>query len=232
MERQFVLIHSPLVGPVTWSLIADELRTRGHDAIVPTLHDAEDSDAPFWKQEVESVVPLLQRAGATIPMILVGHSGAGAFLPIVAQFTGRPVAAYLFVDAVLPLGGTSRLDEMTASAPELAAQLRRHLQTGGRYPEWTDEALLTQIPDDRLRRQMMGEIRPRPLAFFEEPIPTPQGWPDAPCGYLLFSPSYTQAAERARQTGWPCHELDGGHFHMLVDPMAVTDALVAMSPTD
>jgi hypothetical protein len=33
----FMLIHSPLVGPFTWSLVAEELRARGQEMFVPTL---------------------------------------------------------------------------------------------------------------------------------------------------------------------------------------------------
>ena len=39
----------------------------------------------------------------------------------------------------------------------------------------------------------------------------------------LVEPS--RADERA---GWPIHAFDAGHFHMLVDPAAVTDALVML----
>lgn len=94
--------------------------------VVSRLHDCEDVDASYWKQEVDSVVPMLRRAGTIRPMRIIGHSGAGTLLPGIAQFTRRPVAGYLSVDAELPLHGTSRLDEMTANAPEYAAQLRRH----------------------------------------------------------------------------------------------------------
>jgi hypothetical protein len=33
-------------------------------------------------------------------------------------------------------------------------------------------------------------------------------------------------AERARLAGWPVRQLAAGHFHQLVDPAAVADALV------
>ncbi len=35
----FVLLHSPLVGPLTWGPVADELRRRGIEAIVPALRE-------------------------------------------------------------------------------------------------------------------------------------------------------------------------------------------------
>ena len=35
-------------------------------------------------------------------------------------------------------------------------------------------------------------------------------------------------AAEATARGWAYHELEGGHFHMLVDPIAVADALLAL----
>lgn len=37
MSERFVLVHSPLVGPVTWSWVAEELRSRGQKVVVPVL---------------------------------------------------------------------------------------------------------------------------------------------------------------------------------------------------
>ncbi len=59
-----------------------------------------------------------------------------------------------------------------------------------------------------------------------EPIPVFAGWPDAPCAYIKFSRGFQSPAEQARQRGWVTYEFDGGHFHMLVDPTAVANALV------
>lgn len=228
MDSRFVLIHSPLVGPLTWSLIAAELHQRGIETVVPTLDDTEDSGRSYWQQHADSVARWLTAVPSDRPLVLVGHSGAGPLLPTIRQHIGHPIGAYLFVDAGLPAGGKSRLDEMESNAPDFAKQLRQHLASGGRFPTWSDEQLREIIPDDQLRRAMVAGLRPRPLAFFEESIPVFTGWPDAPCGYLLFSTPYRSATEQAEQAGWAFRELAAGHFHMLVDPSAVTTALVEL----
>jgi len=114
--------------------------------------------------------------------------------------------------------------------PEVAKGLRRALMDGALIPTWTDEDLRDIIPDADLRRDTLAELRPRPLGFFEEPIPVFVGWPDAPCGYLRFTQtgSYGASVQRAQQEGWAYAELDGAHFHMLVDPGAVADALLGL----
>jgi hypothetical protein len=225
MDPIVALIHSPLVGLLTWSLVAERLRRSGVEALTPELHDAAGSDAPYWRQHAESAGRALRAVPPDRPLILVAHSGAGSLLPAMRQATGRMAAGYIFVDAGLPHDGRSRLDEMEAEAPEYAAELREHLAAGGRFPEWTDDDLRDIIPDDGLRRQLVAELRPRPLTFFTEPIPVFAGWPDAPCGYIQLSPAYAGPAEEARDAGWPVRTFDAGHFHMLVDPDAVTAAL-------
>ncbi len=222
----FVLVHSPLVGPLAWSLVAEELRQREIDIVVPALHDTEGSDVPYWQQHAASV----KQAVASLPkdraLVLAGHSGAGPLLPAVSQSCGYRVGAYIFVDAGLPLNGKSHLDDIEADDPEFAAQFRGCLAAGGRFPEWNAEDLRAVIPDDRLRRRMVAELRPRPLAFFQEPIPGFAHGPDAPCAYLQFSAPYARAARHARRSGWAYREIEAGHFHMLVDPAAVTNALL------
>ncbi len=227
----FVLIHSPLVGPLTWSLVAENLRRRGSEVVVPVLRDDDGSGVPYWRQHVASVAQAVASLPEDRALVLVGHSGAGPLLPAIGESCGRHVGAYLFVDAAPPLDGQSRLDDMEADDAEFAAQLHQHLASGGRFPDWSEEDLCPVIPDDRLRRDMVAELRPRSLAFFEERIPGFAAGPDAPCAYLRFSDPYVQAATRARQAGWAYHELDAEHFHMLVDPAMVTGALLDLART-
>jgi pimeloyl-ACP methyl ester carboxylesterase len=160
------------------------------------------------------------------PLVLVGHSGAGALLPALGAALARPIAGYVFVDAGIHTDGLSRLEMMVAEDAPFADRLRAHLEAGGRYPEWTDEQLREAIPDDTRRAAVLAELQPRGLDFFSEPIPVPAAWPDAPCVYLQFSPAYDVPAAKARELGWPVHEIEGGHFLMLIDPETVADAIL------
>ncbi len=227
----FVLIHSPLVGPLTWSPVTEDLRRRGFEVVVPVLRDDDSSGLLYWRQHVASAAQAIASLPEGRALVLVGHSGAGPLLPAIGEGCGRHVGAYLFVDAALPLDGQSRLDDMEADDPEFAQQLRQYLVAGSRFPDWSEGDLRAILPDDRLRRDMVAELRPRPLAFFEERIPGFVAVPNAPCAYLRFSEPYARAVTRARQGGWTCRELDTGHFHMLVDPATVADALLELART-
>ncbi len=114
---------------------------------------------------------------------------------------------------------------MEASSPALASSLRSHLKAGGLYPEWTDKDLYEIVPEG-VRQNVLAELRPMGLPFFEESMPYYPNWPAAPCGYIKLSQAYASPAEKAQRNDWEYYEFDAGHFHMLVEPKAVTDALV------
>lgn len=228
MDRNnvYVLIHSPLVGGLTWTLVADQMRQRNLDVIVPLLLDSPDSQMPFWKQHAESVARALAHIPKKTHITLVAHSGAGPLLPVIGTSITNPVNAYVFVDAGIPRNGASRLDLMKAEDPEWAEHFQEELERGEHFPNWSVDDLREIIPDEPLRRQMVAEIRPRGLPVFTESIPVFDGWPDAPCVYIQFSEPYEKPAAQARQAGWPTYELAAGHFHMLVDPAGVADMIL------
>jgi hypothetical protein len=218
------LIHSPLLGPETWGPVAEELRRDGAEAVVPDLGTGTEDGEPFWRQHARAAAVVVRGLPADRRPVLVAHSGAGVLLPAIRGLADRPVAAYVFVDAGLPHEG-SRI-----GGGPWADQLRALYAGGGRFPNWTDADLAGLVPDPAARRRLLADLRPQPLAFWEEPIPIPAGWPDAPCAYLRFppNPAYDDDAAEARRLGWPYAEIPGGHFHMLVDPPAVATAIVGL----
>lgn len=210
-----VLVHSPLCGPSTWSRLAPVLAERGCTVVVPDLHD--EGRPPYWRQHADSVAA--QVAPGLRP-VLVAHSGGGALLPSIDV----RAAGYVFVDAGLPgRDGMSRLDVMASEDADFAASLRADLAAGGRFPSWTRHDLRELVPDPSA---FVGDLRPRGLDFFAEPISVPASWPTAPCGYVHLSAPYDGSAAVATALGWPVVRIDGaGHFHMLMDPVAVADAV-------
>lgn len=222
MAVAYALIHSPLVGPETWEPVAEALRWGGREAWVPGLPAVVDTARPYWAQHAEAVARQVNDLAAVSEgLVLVAHSGAGALLPAIRQALGRAVQGYVFVDAGLPAPGQSRLE----SFGEGAAAFRAHLAGGERFPTWTDDDLKESVPDTELRARLIADLRPQPRAYWEEPLPEISGWPDAPGAYLLFSPVYAEAAQQARERGWPVRVMPGGHFHMLVMPGAVAEAI-------
>jgi hypothetical protein len=208
------------------------LHDRGIPAVAPTL-ESEGVDPPYWKHHASCVVASLSDVPSSQPVVLVGHSGAGPFLPTARTGIQHPIHSYIFTDAGLPgPDGASRFDLF--ESPNVVQQFRLRAKKG-QLPIWTDLVGLSAvelqelIPARAVREKFVTELRPMPLAVYEEPLPVPSEWPDAPCGYLLFSSAYKTDLERARRAAWLCLEVSGGHFHMLVNPAAVADALLHLA---
>ncbi|MCW2641212.1 MAG: alpha/beta hydrolase [Dactylosporangium sp.] len=180
-----------------------------------------------WPRVAETVGGAVEQLPADQPVVLVGHSNAGLFLPVIVEATTRPVAGCLFVDAALP----------SRSGPTSVARLNCWVSwrkvTGGRLPQWTawwDEAdIAPMFPDPQTRVSVSTEQPRLPLSYYEQHVPVSEGWDKRSCGYLLFSPPYEEAAQDARERGWDVDQVPGRHLHQLVDPETVTGRITAMS---
>jgi hypothetical protein len=222
----YALIHSPLVGPLTWRLVQEEMIKRNLEAVTPELHDSPETGQPFWQQEADSAVQWLSAVPRDRSIVLVAHSGAGALLPAIHHALDRDIHAYFFVDAGIPRHNFSRLDLMRLQNESWAEQFLKSLLRGELFPTWTEEDLKDVIPNQGLRSQMVAELNPRGFDFFNEPIPVSDSWPEAPCAFIKFSEPYDWDFKLARQMGWLVREMNEGHFHMLVDPVEVTDVIL------
>ncbi len=181
MQPAFVLVRSPSVGPLTWAPVADRLRARGHDSVVPSLLDVGEVDVPCWPRVVEDVAAGMDRLDQDRPVLLVAHSSAGLFVPLLVAHATRLVRACLFVDAaLLALAGS------TAVAPAELLDFLRGKVSDGRLPPWTEwweeQDVAPLFPNPQSRVAVTAEQPRLPLAYYEQDVPVPAGWDDVPCG--------------------------------------------------
>jgi hypothetical protein len=232
----FLLIHSPSVGPSTWTPVAQRLREAGCAVAVPSLLAVGEGDPPFWPRVVAAVAEGLARTADGLAgtdsgqqLVLVGHSNAGVFMPVIAHNLAGRVACSIFADATVPAsrGLTPVAEE------EFLPFLRGLAGPDGRLPRWTDwwdEDDVAPLFPDPQSRQVITDEQPRlPLAYYLEQVPVPAGWDDHRCAYLQFSEPYQDQAARARQRGWPVQLVPGGHLHQIVDPDRVARALLGLA---
>ena len=211
--------------------LGDDHQTIGHgcaDVTVPSLLDIGDGGTPFWPRVVDAVRRALVTGGRDPKVVLVAHSNAGLFVPVITADLKGQVTGCIFVDAALPPPSGAA----PVVPPELLALLRAKA-SGGLLPRWTDwwdeEEVATLFPD-RQTRQVVTEEQPRlPLAYYEALVPVPAGWDARPCAYLLFGPPYDQAAAEAAGRDWIVEQLSGGHLHQLVDPDGVARVLLQIA---
>lgn len=222
-DPTFVLLHSPLVGPASWEPVRDELHLRGFQAVAPRI---EDSPPSYWRSYVDCATEAITDLGAD-DVVLVPHSGAGPLVAALADLCVPRVAGVVFVDAMLPVDGQSRLEEIESGDRAFAESFRADLDAGARYPEWSDAFLAPLVPDGARRAALLAEVQPRARDFFEEPIPAP-GWPIPRLAYLQLSASYGAPAAHASSEGWPVHQMPIGHFGGLVEPGLVASHVIRL----
>ena len=226
----FLLVHSPSVGPGTWLPVADRLRELGYGVAVPSLLGVANGEPPFWPHVAAAAAAGLAGTDPAEPLVLVVHSNAGVFVPVILDGLNRPIECCVFADAAIPAAGDS-----TPTAPEgLLPFLRGLADADGRLPQWTDwwdeYDVAPMFPSPGVRRVLAAEQPRLPLAYYLERVPVAQGWDyGLACGDLLYSEGYAEPLAEARRRGWTALSVPGEHLHQVVDPEAVTEAILELA---
>lgn len=160
------------------------------------------------------------------PVTVVGHSGAGPYLPEIGRRIGDRLGSLVFVDAGLPPHrGVHR------TPPRLRRMLDEKTEDG-LLPKWIDwwppETMAELLPES-LDRELLSSDMPRlPRSFYDEPIAVPEGWPEWPCGYLRLSGAYESDVELATKWGWPTGRIDATHLGIHTEPARVLNAVLKL----
>jgi hypothetical protein len=226
----FVLLHSPLVGPGSWTKVAGLLSQRGFDAVVPRLSSALEGDPSYYARFADLTAGAVRIAAPAGDVVLVGHSAAGALLPsVAAQIPG--VAGAIFADALLPHPGRTWFETLP---PPLKAHLLA-LARDNRLPPWNawwpPDAMERILPDPAMRETFVGALREIPFAYCEEPAPGIATPGSVRCAYLQWSAACRADAAEAGARGWPVLSRNSNHLAMLTNPDAVADDLLLLSET-
>jgi hypothetical protein len=215
-----LVLPSPLLGPAAYRPLAAALTRRGAPARVAELPPDRLSPDAVLAAFVEQV----RHSGAST---LVAHSNAGYYVPAVrAQ---APVAGVVLVDAALPLG----TGESTLLAPpqlgELVAGLPQEKGLLPPWPRWWDPADVAALfPSRDWLAQVTGAAPRLPPAYFTTAVQVPSRWEERPAAYLGFGGTYAEELAFARGAGWPVRVLDGHHLHLLAEPDATAEAVLAL----
>jgi Alpha/beta hydrolase family len=224
-----VLIHSPLLGPASWSLVAQELARRGHEAIVPSLLGIGSAPEPQWHYALSAVRAMT--VGISSPIVLVGHSAAGPLLPAIAHAVAPELAGIIFVDCDLPpTEGTAPL------APGPLTEQLRALADDSLLPRssWFRQQVAEGlIPPQSPAAALVEEIPALPLSYLTSCVPMPQAWTTCPCAYVLLSPgAHAESAIRAHARDWPVTALRRAHhLSIITDPLKLADTILDLTRT-
>ncbi len=209
-----VFVHSPFVGPKTWTRVAEMFA----HAVVPALRfDAVDAPYAALSRAVADLVPPERDAA------IVVHSGAGSVAGAIAAALGSRARGVVFVDAVLPHPGRSWLSTVPA---EMRARLLAGRREGAlpRWDQWLPAgALNVLIPDEALLATFVAGLPRVPLAFAEALAPDDALRCDA--AYVRLSDAYESEAQAAERLNWPVVRDASHHLALLTDPARVAALL-------
>lgn len=210
---RLLLLPSPMLGPASWEPVARLL-----DAPVASPNGA--------RSPAEVVTAYSRAAEGPGDLVLVPHSNAGLYAPLLAERVGARATVY--VDAALPGPDTTT----QLAPPPLLDVLRGLVGADGLLPPWTrwwDAAETEALFPDAATRAAVEAEQPRlPLSYFTARLPVPAGWADRPSAYLAFGSTYAEEIADATARGWPVTAIPGRHLHQLVAPGEVAAAITAL----
>lgn len=206
-----LLIHSPLLFPISWSAVADLIA----DAAVPDLRPA--LVPPYYESVSRAAC-----AGLSDPtdVTLVGHSRAGALLPAIAARLGPAVRKIVYVDARLPHPGRTWLSTLS---PEQADRMRALCDQGtlASWDRWFAPSMMAElVPDPAVRDRLVESLPRLPWGMLTETAPS-DVLPAVPLRYVQLSPAYAADAQRAEDEGFEVVRADTHHLALMTDPALV-----------
>jgi pimeloyl-ACP methyl ester carboxylesterase len=213
------LIHSPLVGPMTWRATAESLRGLGYTRV-------ETPSACAWEVEEPMYEALAGRIADQLgpgPWLLIGHSGAGGLIPAIGEGLIEGASGAIFVDALLPHPAKAWMD---TAPPALAESLRQRTRAGDvpPWPAWFGSAAVEALlPEPAVRAAFVAEARAVPAAYLSEPAPSASS--PSSCAFLQLSDGYAAEAKAASALGWTVASEPSHHLAMITRPDMVAGAL-------
>ena len=222
----FALMHGAWHSPSCWDMLVEELEARGHRALTPDL-PLHDPRAGYLERARPAIDAL---HGIDGPTMIVAHSMGSSYAPLVADAHRDALLVYLCpsLGPFTPPPGAPETFRQHRPAP-------RSLPDGTLEfdPETVVETLYARVPRAAAEKAA-GELRPMADAADGYPL---SGHPDVSTALIyaaedeFFNPAWHRFMAREFLGVEPI-ELAGGHFPMLEDPAALSEALVSLeAPT-
>jgi pimeloyl-ACP methyl ester carboxylesterase len=230
----FLLVAGAWLGGWCWRHVAPDLRADGQSVIAATLTGLGErahllSPDIDLDTHISDIVALFEYRDLH-DAILVGHSYGGTVITAVAERVADRIRRLVYLDASVPRDGESNDDVI---GPTMAGQLRASAMTeGDGWKVPPPPYVLQRLSAHPLREWVAASLKPHPLRPFAQPVRlnSPQA-AALPRAFIQTTQSdlYRGLMARAREAGWRCREIGGGHYAMITEPKAVAAALNELS---
>lgn len=194
----------------------------GHDVALPDLTSIATSARPH-----EAYVDAAVEAAAALrcPVHVVGHSGAGAFLPTVGANLAD-LGRLVFVDAVIPpTEGHHR------TADGLHEVLDKHTVDGQLEPWldwWPSETVTQLLPDATDHALLRADMPQLQRSFYDKDIPLPREWSGSSCSFLQLSSAYAEEFSEATTRRWATAKIASTHLGIHTEAHRVLHAVMQL----
>lgn len=233
-----LLIHGACHGGWCWARVVPGLAARGHLVLTPDLPGHGDDPTPASALSLDgyarAIIDLLADVGQ--PMILVGHSMAGAVISRIAERAPERVERLIYLTAYMPqsdqsLASLARRDTESRTASERVEidgtdcfTITRGVARAAFYQDASDD-----IFEFAARR-----FCPEPVSVFRDKAPlTDQRFGQVPRDYIHCTEDraigHTLQQEMVRDL--PCERvitLESGHSPFLTMPGRLTEVLASL----
>jgi len=226
----FLLVPGAWLGGWCWRHVALDLRTGGHRVIPATLTGLGErahllSPDVDLDMHISDIVALFEYRDLH-DVILVGHSYGGTVITGAAEQVADRIRRLVYLDASVPRDGESN-DAVIGSA--MAAQLRASaMAEGDGWKVPPAPYVLQRLSEHPLREWVAARLKPHPLRPLAQPVRLRSRQAAMlPRAFIQTTQSdlYRGLMARAREAGWYCHEIGGGHYAMITEAKAVAAVL-------
>lgn len=224
----FVLVHGSFHGAWCWQRLVPLLDAAGHEVWTPTLTGlaerqhllTPDVDLETHTRDVAELMAFEDLED----VVLVGHSYGGMVITSVAAEEPSRLRSLVYLDAYLPRSGESEIDLWPE---EWVADHRKVLEQELPLRD-PPPAEMLGVDDPEDAAWIESRMTPHPLNTYTQPVPESE---EAVPGSFIhctegpLADLFGTFAQRARDRGWPVHELATGHDAMVTEPAALSQLL-------
>ena len=230
----FVLVHGAWHGGWCWDRVAPLLRGAGHEVHAPTLTGVAErahllSPLVGLDTHVEDVVRLIDVLGLR-DVVLVGHSYAGQVVTGVTDRRPEVIARRVYLDAFVGSDGEAARDLLPDSVEHHWAESAAEQGFGWLVPVRSLSVLgVTKQADVDW---LTPKLTPHPWKTYTDPLRLRGAVDDVPAAFVecvAWMRVFAGQADRARDRGWPVHELETGHEAMVTAPKALAEVLIELA---
>lgn len=227
----FLLIHGAWHGGWCWDRVAPLLRAAGHDVHAPTLTGLSERAHLLSPQVgLETHVEDLVRHLDTLELrdvTLVGHSYSGQLVTAVADRRPDRVERRVYLDAFVGDDG----ETASSLQPETVAHhwAESVTESGFGWLVPVRKLSVLGVTDQADIDWLTPKLTPHPWKTFTDPLRLTGAGHRVPAAFIecvSWMRVFAAHADRARERGWPVHELASGHEAMVTAPRELAETLL------